>query len=88
LKLRVQVGETVVFPAFGGTKMTIEGEEYVVMKESDLLATIEKEIKIALNKEHLDDLLEDSQKSLEKETIVKQKKNYKPVLTKSTRQFQ
>jgi co-chaperonin GroES (HSP10) len=31
-----------VFPAFGGTKMTIEGEEYVVMKEQDLLAIIEK----------------------------------------------
>jgi chaperonin GroES len=39
---KVQVGETVVFPAFGGTKMTIEGEEYIVMKEQDLLATLEK----------------------------------------------
>ena len=39
---KVQVGETVVFPAFGGTKMTIEGEEYVVMKEQDLLAILEK----------------------------------------------
>jgi len=42
IETKVQVGETVVFPAFGGTKMTIEGEEYVVMKESDLLATLEK----------------------------------------------
>lgn len=39
----VKVGQTVVFPAFGGTKMTIEGEEYVVMKEQDLLATLENE---------------------------------------------
>ena len=39
---KVQVGETVVFPAFGGTKMTIEGEEFIVMKEQDLLATLEK----------------------------------------------
>ena len=38
----VEVGTTVVFPAFGGTKMTIEGEEYVVMKEQDLLAILEK----------------------------------------------
>jgi chaperonin GroES len=38
----VKVGETVVFPAFGGTKMTVEGEEYVVMKEQDLLAILEK----------------------------------------------
>jgi chaperonin GroES len=40
---KVQVGEVVVFPAFGGTKMTIDGEEFVVMKEQDLLATLEKE---------------------------------------------
>ena len=40
---KVQIGETVVFPAFGGTKMTIDGEEFVVMKEQDLLATLEKE---------------------------------------------
>ncbi len=31
-----------VFPAFGGTKMTVEGEEYIVMKEQDLLAILEK----------------------------------------------
>jgi co-chaperonin GroES (HSP10) len=38
----IEVGTTVVCPAFGGTKMTIEGEEYVVMKEQDLLAILEK----------------------------------------------
>ena len=38
----VEIGATVVFPAFGGTKMTVDGEEYVVMKEQDLLAIIEK----------------------------------------------
>ena len=38
----VRKGEIVVFPAFGGTKMTVEGEEYVVMKEQDLLAILEK----------------------------------------------
>ena len=42
LETKVQVGEVVVFPAFGGTKMTIEGEGYVVMKEQDLLAILEK----------------------------------------------
>jgi chaperonin GroES len=43
IETKVQVGETVVFPAFGGTKMTIDGEEFIVMKEQDLLATLEKE---------------------------------------------
>jgi chaperonin GroES len=38
----IKIGEIVVFPAFGGTKMTVEGEEYVVMKEQDLLAVLEK----------------------------------------------
>jgi chaperonin GroES len=42
LETKIQVGELVVFPAFGGTKMTIEGEEFVVMKEQDLLAILEK----------------------------------------------
>jgi len=43
LSTTVKVGEIVVFPAFGGTKMTIDGEEFVVMKEQDLLAILEKE---------------------------------------------
>ena len=38
----VAVGSTVVFPAFGGTKMTIKGDEFIVMKEQDLLAIIEE----------------------------------------------
>jgi chaperonin GroES len=42
IKTEIQVGETVVFPSFGGTKMTIDGEEFVVMKENDLLAILEK----------------------------------------------
>lgn len=42
IETKIKVGQTVVFPAFGGTKMTIEGEEYVVMKESDLLVILEK----------------------------------------------
>lgn len=42
IKTEVQVGQTVVFPAFGGTKITVEGEEYIIMKESDLLIVLEK----------------------------------------------
>jgi co-chaperonin GroES (HSP10) len=30
-----------VFPAFGGTKITVDGDEYVVMKETDLIAVVE-----------------------------------------------
>jgi chaperonin GroES len=42
ISTEIQIGEVVVFPAFGGTKMTIDGEEYIVMKEQDLLAILEK----------------------------------------------
>ena len=42
IETKIQGGEVVVFPAFGGTKMTIDGEEFIVMKEQDLLATLEK----------------------------------------------
>jgi chaperonin GroES len=37
----LKVGQTVVFPAFGGTKMTIGSEEYVVLKESDVLVYLD-----------------------------------------------
>jgi chaperonin GroES len=43
IKTEVQVGEVVVFPSFGGTKMNVGDDEYVVMKENDLLAILEKE---------------------------------------------
>jgi co-chaperonin GroES (HSP10) len=33
----------VVFPAFGGIKLTVDGEEYVVCKETELIAVIEKQ---------------------------------------------
>ena len=42
IKTKIEVGETVVFPAFGGTKINVDGEEYVVCKETDLIAVIEK----------------------------------------------
>ena len=38
----VPVGVTVVFPSFGGQRITVEGDEYVVCKEQDLIAILEK----------------------------------------------
>ena len=35
-------GDVVVFPAFGGTRITVDGEEYVVCKEIDIIAILEK----------------------------------------------
>jgi len=42
VKTTLEPGQTVVFPAFGGTKITVDGDEYVVLKETDLIAVIEK----------------------------------------------
>jgi chaperonin GroES len=38
----VEVGQIVIFPAFGGQKITVDGEEYIVCKEQDLIAILEK----------------------------------------------
>jgi chaperonin GroES len=32
-----RVGDTVMFPSFGGHKIVVDGEDYVVCKEQDLL---------------------------------------------------
>lgn len=34
------VGEKVIIPSFGGTKFMYEGEEYIIVKDTDILATI------------------------------------------------
>jgi chaperonin GroES len=36
----VEEGQVVTFPAFGGQRITVEGEEYLVYKEQDLIAII------------------------------------------------
>ena len=43
IETKVKVGEIVLFPSFGGQRIFVEGEEYIVCKETDLLATLEKE---------------------------------------------
>jgi len=40
----LEVGQTVVFPAFGGQRITVEGEEYLIYKEQDIFAVLEKTI--------------------------------------------
>ncbi|WP_456409573.1 co-chaperone GroES [Oceanithermus sp.] len=40
--LEVKEGDIVVFAKYGGTEIEIEGNEYVILSERDLLAVIEK----------------------------------------------
>ena len=40
--LDVQVGDRVLFGKYSGTEVKIDGEEYLVMREDDLMGVIEK----------------------------------------------
>ncbi|WP_039455491.1 co-chaperone GroES [Candidatus Jidaibacter acanthamoebae] len=39
--LDVKVGDKVMFAKWGGTEIKLEGKEYLIMKESDILAIID-----------------------------------------------
>jgi len=36
------VGDKVLFSKYGGTEVKIDGEEYLIMREEDILGIIEK----------------------------------------------
>ena len=40
--LGVEEGDTVIFSKFGGTEVEVDGQELLIMRESDLLAKIEE----------------------------------------------
>jgi len=42
LPMDVQVGDLVLFGKWAGTEVKIEGQEYVIMKETDLFGIIDK----------------------------------------------
>ncbi len=39
--LDVKVGDKILFGKYGGTEVKIEGEEYLIMREDDILGVIE-----------------------------------------------
>jgi chaperonin GroES len=39
-KLQVKVGDRVMFSSYAGTEVTVGGEEYLIMSESDVLAIV------------------------------------------------
>lgn len=38
--LTVKIGDTVLYGKYGGTELKLEGKEYLMMRESDILAII------------------------------------------------
>jgi len=41
LPLDVKVGDTVLFGKYAGTEVKVDGEDYLMMREDDLLAVVE-----------------------------------------------
>jgi len=41
-KMQVKKGDTVLFTSYAGTEVKIDGKEYMIMDESDIMAVIEK----------------------------------------------
>jgi len=41
-KMELKVGDVVLFEKYSGSKINIENEEYLIIKEDDVLGTIEK----------------------------------------------
>jgi chaperonin GroES len=42
LKMEVKVGDKVLYGKYSGTEVSVEGEEYLIMRESDIFAIIGK----------------------------------------------
>lgn len=40
IKMEVKVGDQVLYGKYAGTEISIEGENYLIMKQSDILAII------------------------------------------------
>ena len=38
--MTVKVGETVIYGQYSGTEINVEGKDYLIMRESDILAVI------------------------------------------------
>jgi chaperonin GroES len=41
-EVQVKKGDTVLFTSYAGTEIKIDGKEYLIMDESDIMAVIEK----------------------------------------------
>ena len=42
LKLEIKVGDKVLYSKYGGTEIKVDGEDYLLMREDDVLGIIEK----------------------------------------------
>jgi chaperonin GroES len=40
VKMEVKVGDVILYGKYSGTEVTVDGKEYLIMRESDILAVI------------------------------------------------
>lgn len=41
VKMEVQVGDKIIFSKFAGTEVKVDGQEYMILKQDEILAVIE-----------------------------------------------
>jgi chaperonin GroES len=41
IPIEVKAGDTIIFAKYGGTEIKLEGEEYLILSERDILAVLE-----------------------------------------------
>ena len=41
VKMELAVGQTVIYSKYAGTEVKLEGEEYMIVRQSDILAVVE-----------------------------------------------
>ena len=42
VKMEVTVGQKVIYSKYSGTEVKLEGEEYIILRQNDILAIVEK----------------------------------------------
>ena len=42
IKMDVEEGDEIIFSKYGGTEVKVEGEDYLILRESDVLAKLDK----------------------------------------------
>lgn len=41
ITMHVNVGDTIIYSKYAGTEVKLDGEEYIIVKQSDILAVVE-----------------------------------------------
>ena len=44
IKMSVKAGDKVIYTKYAGTEVKMDGEEYILVKQSDILAIVEQEV--------------------------------------------